>query len=68
MAEYISIEGDMVDMICRKEYGDESGYVEKVFEANPKLVSYGAVLPAGITIFLPEIIAQPDLPLISLWD
>lgn len=68
MAEYTSKEGDVVDMICRKTYGDESGYVEKVLEANPGLAGHAPILPAGIVLFLPEILDAPVLPVISLWD
>ena len=43
--------------------------VETVLETNPGLVDYGPVLPAGVTIILPDI--SPDLPETKgerLWD
>ena len=59
----------MVDAICRRIYGDESGYVEAVLDANPGLAACTAPLPIGTTINLPEISKAEDVaPVISLWD
>lgn len=64
-----AIQGDMVDMICRREYGDESGFVEAVLDVNPGLAGIGPVLPAGTQVFLPEITPEPERePLVTLWD
>ena len=68
MSQYTSIEGDMVDMICRRIYGDETGFVEQVLLANPGLVDFGPVLPAGVEITMPAIAAPFDVPAISLWE
>lgn len=59
----------MVDAICRRVYGDESGYVEQVFDANPGLAALAAPLPAGTAIVLPDIPTTADVvPVVSLWD
>lgn len=59
----------MVDMICRRAYGDESGYVEKVLEANPGLAALGPVLPIGTKLVLPDIPrTAPERQIVSLWD
>ena len=68
MAEYTTIEGDMVDMICRRFYGDETGFVEPVLEANPGLAYHPAILPAGIVVTLPDLSVGKEMPAISLWD
>jgi phage tail protein X len=68
MRTITTIQGDMVDAIARREYGDESGYVEKILEANPGLADRGLVLDAGITVVLPDIDAPAALPSVSLWD
>ena len=62
-------QGDMVDAICRRVYGDESGFVEAVLDANPGLAALGPILPEGTLVVLPE--AQPEPtqePLVTLWD
>jgi phage tail protein X len=62
-------QGEMIDAICRRVYGGESGYVEAVLEANPGLAALDAVLPIGTEIKLPDIPkASKVVPVISLWD
>lgn len=64
-----SLQGDMVDAICRRTYGDESGYVEAVLLANPGLAALGAVLPMGTTVVLPDIEDTiSETPVVTLWD
>lgn len=66
---YTTIQGEILDMICRKEYGDESGYVEQVLEANPGLADLPHRLPLGTVIYLPELTRADATPsVISLWD
>ena len=68
MATYTTKQGDTIDWICWKHYGQQSGAVEAVLEANAGLAGAGTVLPAG------KIIALPDLPspgvraAVKLWD
>ncbi len=54
MATYRSIDGDMIDAVCRRFYGREAGAVEAVLEANPGLADFGPVLPAGTVVQLPR--------------
>ena len=68
MATVTSLQGDTVDLICQRVYGDESGFVEKVLTANPGLADLGPVLPIGTVVFTPELAKPADLPTISLWD
>lgn len=59
----------MIDSICRRLYGDESGYVERVLDANPGLAAATTPLPLGSVIILPDIPRGPmKVPVISLWD
>jgi phage tail protein X len=60
MAQYLTREGDMLDRICWKFYGRQSGAVEVVLEANPHLADQGPLLPAGIVIELP-VLAEPEV-------
>ena len=69
MTTVVSIAGETVDLICRRHYGEESGFTEAVYDANRGLAALGAILPAGVLIVLPEIATtvQADTA-IRLWD
>ena len=69
MTTYITRQNEMVDAICRRIYGDESGYVEAVLSANPGLAALAAPLPIGTVVALPEISkANEVVAVVSLWD
>ena len=54
--EYITNDKDRLDIICYQHYGRlEGGIVETVLIANPGLSAKPYILPAGISITLPEI-------------
>ena len=54
--KYRTRDGDSVDWICWRAYGRLStGLVEKVLQANTGLADRGPVLPAGVSITLPDI-------------
>lgn len=62
-------QNDTVDTLCWRHYGRTAGVVEAVLDANPGLASYGAVLPAGLLITLPDIqTSAPERQMVSLWD
>jgi len=65
---YITKTNDMVDAICRAQYGDEHAYTEAVLAANPGLAARGPILPAGLTIQLPVFAEEPSETTIKLWD
>lgn len=66
---YTTMQGEMIDAICRRTYGDESRYVEAVLEANPGLAALGTPLPTGTKITLPDLVAATDVvPVVTLWD
>ncbi len=65
---HASVQGDTVDLVCARAYGDESGFVETVLEANPGLAGIGPILPIGTPIFLPDLTKPAELTLITLWD
>ena len=54
-SEYLTGEGDTVDFICWKFYGQQSGAVELVLEANRDLADRGPLLPAGLRLVLPDL-------------
>ncbi|WP_056033353.1 tail protein X [Loktanella sp. 3ANDIMAR09] len=61
--QVLSVAGDTVDLICRRQYGDESGFVEAVLNANPGLAGLGPILPVGTPVRLPDL---PDRPQASV--
>jgi phage tail protein X len=66
---YTTMQGEMVDMIFRRDYGDESGYVELVLDHNPGLAAAPIPLPIGTKIILPDLPrAAPERKIVSLWD
>lgn len=59
----------MIDAICRRVYGDESGYVEQVLNNNPGLAALPAPLPIGTEIIIPDMIKATEvIPVSTLWD
>jgi phage tail protein X len=66
---YRTKNGDTLDIICHRHYGASCGYVEVVLETNHGLAAHGAVLPAGVTILLPELSElKPHKATLRLWD
>ncbi len=53
---YVTIQGDMWDMIAYKVYGKEA-YISKLLEANEDLKEM-VVFPAGVKIVCPEADAE----------
>ncbi len=64
---YICKDGDMLDQICWKHYGQQSGAVEQVLLANPGLADLGYCYEAGTKILMPVITIPTTQPL-RLWD
>ena len=65
-----SQQGDTIDEICWRAYGQTEGMVEAVLLENPNLVNHGAVLPISTPINLPP---KPDpatkqVDMIQLWN
>ena len=64
---YITRDGDLIDDVCRRVYGEQKpGQVEAVLAANPGLASKGPVLSAGLVITLPVLEAQSEAT-VRLW-
>lgn len=65
---YYTSQGDTLDYICWKFYGQQSGAVEAVLASNPGLSDLGPVLAANTRIELPQLTpATPDVQPIRLW-
>lgn len=62
-------QGDTVDAICWRVYGRTAGVTEAVLTANPGLAEFGAVLPHGTLVTLPDVTPQaPEREMVNLWD
>lgn len=62
-----SMQGETVDLICRRAYGD-TAMTAAVLSANPGLAALGPILPPGTAINLPPKQAPPPGRRINLWD
>lgn len=61
-----AFQGDTIDLIAHRHYGDTS-MVEAIFEANPRLADLGVILPQGTLISLPQRTHETTTG-ITLWD
>lgn len=69
MDVYVTAEGDMVDLIAYRYYGQHGRNAEAIFAENPGLAARGPVLPAGVPVRLPRITQQiVQKPFRRLWD
>ncbi len=66
--KYIASEGDVLDRICWKYYGKTVGVVEQVLNANKGLAEYGAFIPMGLVIELPDLAVESVSTTITLWS
>ena len=65
--QYRTKEGDTVDLICHHIYGETSGIVEQVLEANPGLAALGPILPVGTLVNLPLVSQAEEEDQERLW-
>jgi len=68
MTTVISQQSDTVDQICLRHYGRTAGVTEQVLDANPGLAERGPIIPAGVTITLPEVTQKAEQKIVNLWD
>jgi phage tail protein X len=73
MSTYITKMYDVLDRVVYDRYGSTANQiVEWVIEKNPGIELYNIVLPAGITINLPdaprELTQPPVIPQVFLWQ
>lgn len=64
---YRTLAGDVLDWICWRYYGRQSGAVESVLAANVGLAERGPIYPSGVLINLPDLAAPVAQP-VRLWD
>lgn len=69
MKQVQAMQGDTIDLICWRYYGQTQGITEQVLEANPHLAGQGVILDIGIIVNLPDIVTrQQQQHSINLWD
>lgn len=59
---------DTVDALCWRYYGRTDGMTEQVLLANPGLADVGPILPHGLEVDMPEVVATPTQQTVQLWD
>lgn len=66
---YRTRQGEVLDLICLRHYGDRPGMVERVLDQNPGLAAMGAIIPISTVITLPDLPQQTQpVATIKLWD
>lgn len=68
MTIYTTKDGETLDYIVWRHYGSTDSILEQVLTQNRHLAGYGAVLPAGIKIVLPDIVQNTNKNKIKLWQ
>ena len=66
MTIYRTIQGDMLDAICKAKLGSET-HVPAVLDANPHLADLGPIYDAGVLITLPVVADPVATGHIRLW-
>lgn len=66
MTTYVTIDGDVLDAICKRKLGSEA-HVPAVLDANPHLADLGPVYDAGVHIVLPVVAEPVTKGQIRLW-
>lgn len=65
---YRTKQGDVLDALCFKYYGDESHF-DAVLDANAGLENYPDILPMGVTITFPvQAKAPATVSEVRLWS
>ena len=65
---YLTTDGDMIDDLCFRQYGRQSGAVEHVLTTNRHLQSQPTALPHGIPITFRPLPLPTKERTVRLWD
>lgn len=66
MRTYRTIDGDVLDAICKRELGSEA-HIAVTLKLNPGLAELGPVYAAGVVIRLPVIAPPRKAGTVRLW-
>lgn len=64
---YTTKDGDVLDAILTRQYGEGVKVMQEVLLANPGLALLGSVYRSGVKIILPEIRRENIVPTIRPW-
>ncbi|EJF87192.1 tail protein X [Bartonella rattimassiliensis] len=75
----VTLEDMSLDLLCfqhamavlgaKSQVGFLKGYLEATLETNPGIAGYGALLPRGLKVILPEFVCQEKNSVVKrLWD
>lgn len=65
MAVVLTQQGDTVDLVALRHYGDTT-MVEAILDANPGLAAHGVTLPLGLRVTLPPAVPKTRQT-VTLW-
>jgi phage tail protein X len=68
-APFIAIarQGDTLDLLCWRHFGQTAGVTEIALEMNPGLARLGELLPEGTAVGLPTAAPAPVRQTVQLW-
>lgn len=66
--EYLTKQGDSVDLIAFERFGTSSATTESILDANPGLAAVGPVLPIGLTIRIPIPVKADRVEGVNIWS
>ncbi len=64
----IAQQGETLDALCYRVKHRTAQLVEATLEANSSLAEYGAILPHGLKVNLPDLSPKPVRRTLQLWD
>lgn len=67
-ALYVTGANEALDLICLRHYGQNTGAVEQVLEANPAIAPVAHRLPMGQKLALPDLVSSAGPQMVRLWD
>lgn len=66
--EHSAVEGDTVDLIAFRRFGNVPDQVERILEFNPGLAELGPILPLGTVVRIPVPVTKGRKTMGRLWD
>jgi phage tail protein X len=64
----IARQGDTLDLICHRHFGQTAVVTEMALELNPGIARHGEILPEGLSVTLPAEAPPREIQTVRLWD
>lgn len=68
MVSYVTQEGDAIDAVCWRHYGEAVRSVARVLDVNPHIAGFAQRMPRGVLITLPVVEVTSASNRVQLWD